>query len=245
MNYCALSNVLKLRKHSADSNRGTKTYFDRYNTLKKSLSQVGKRHPFECRLLVMVLSDHYNLTGLLFLLYNASILTFFKYSMFVAIKKYTESGIGEGYVESNRQNGEKERSVTENILARNQWCVKAYSTIRAVLCDSKSAEGSGGKKKRIVCEWFSHSKKSIWKFLQGHVCSPWDSVEVTTWCFMGLFVLPLAFWRAWACFRWQHVHMWGGPWGQETERTKLKVHRNAAPWYLEHRQCESALIYIK
>lgn len=57
-------------------------------------------------------------------------------------------------VENNRQSGEKEaeRSVTASILARNQWCVKEYSTIKAVLCDSKSKESSAGKKKRAVWE---------------------------------------------------------------------------------------------
>lgn len=57
-------------------------------------------------------------------------------------------------MENNRQSGEKEaeRSVTASILARNQWCVKECSTIKSVLCDSKSKESSAGKKKRAVWE---------------------------------------------------------------------------------------------
>lgn len=102
---------------------------------------------------------------------------------------------------------EAERTVTELRLKRNHWCVKAYSTIRALLCDSRVRRQQRGEEKSRGCEWFSGSKESIWELLQGQKCNPWASVEVTTWCFIGLFVLPLAFWQLWACCVWQCVHV--------------------------------------
>lgn len=56
-----------------------------------------------------------------------------------------------------------------------------------------------GEEKNSGCQWYPRRKGSIWELLQGQKYNPIASMEVTTWCFLELFLLPIAFWQAGAC----------------------------------------------
>ena len=132
-------------------------------------------------------------------------LPFLKIAQFLAVKRFTANE-SERQLKSKRQKQRKKEEKKRWQKKRKEWqslelreiCDVWQHKPGARLCFviQRVKKNQRWEEKSTVCEWFSIRGENIWGFLQGQRCNLWVCTEVTSSCFMGLFVLPLSFWQA-------------------------------------------------